>query len=85
MLPLGFFGKLLSAATKCGVRLLVHLEIVTHIGADGFCTLEVIVVVAMQNADSVGQTAGMSQFSIHPLAETAKIGGDTGNFEGDAF
>ena len=85
MFPLGFFRKLLGALTNRGARWLVHLKIVVNVGAHRVSTLEVVVVITMQNADSVGQSAGMPQLCINPLPETAKIGGDARGFEGNAF
>ena len=67
MFPLGFFRKLLGALPNRGARWLVHLKIVANVGAHGVGTLEVVVVITMQNADIRRQSAGMSQLCINPL------------------
>ena len=60
MFPLGFFGKLLGAPANRGTRLFVHPEIVVNVGAHRVGTFKVIIVIAVQNTDTVRQAASMS-------------------------
>lgn len=85
MLPLGFLGQFGSRSPNGSALLDWHLQEMLHVNADLACRFIIIIVVAMNDADTVFQGSAMLEHVVNPLSESREVGRDARRVEGATF